>query len=97
ATMADRCDLPGLPLAAVEGSANDIRLRATDACHGPPEVGRRRLVGDVAQHACEPSVLDAVETLTRELEVVTLHVDRPGLVPDDVHATVDAGDQVRRR
>src|SRR5947208_82623 len=42
-TMTDRCDLAGLALAAVEGSAEDVRLRSTDPRHRPPEVGRRGL------------------------------------------------------
>src|SRR5918997_1280270 len=95
AAVADRGDLPGLGLAAVEGAAEQVRLRAADDAHRAPEVRRRRLVGHVAQLAGEPAALDPVEALAGELEVVALHVDRPALVADDVDAALDAGDDLR--
>ncbi len=80
--------LAGLGLAAVEGTAEDIGLRTRDGRHGTPEVGGRRLVGDVPQLTRDAPVLDLEEPLTGELEVVALHVDGPGAVPDDVDAAV---------
>ncbi len=92
--MADRGDLPRLALAAVEGAAEHVGLRAADRLHRVPEVRRGRLVGDVPQLAVEAAVPDPEEPLPGELEVVPLHVDRPGLVAEDVDAGLDAGDQV---
>src|SRR5919206_1184148 len=97
AAVADRGDLPGLGLAAVERAAEQVRLRAADDAHRAPEVRRRRLVGHVAQLTGEPAALDAVEALAGELEVVALHVDRPALVADDVDAALDAGDDLLGR
>src|SRR5918998_798069 len=94
AAVADRGDLPGLGLAAVEGAAEHVGLRAADDAHRAPEVRRRRLVGHVAQLPGEPAALDPVEALAGELEVVALHVDRPALVADDVDAALDAGDDL---
>src|SRR5690625_2066017 len=68
-------------------------LRSADRAHGPPEVGRRRLVRGVAYLALQLTVLDPVEALAGELEVVSLHVDRPGPIADDVEAVVYVGDQ----
>src|ERR687893_1163711 len=95
AAVADRGDLPGLGLAAVEGAAEHVGLRAADHAHRAPEVRRRRLVGHVAQLAGQLPALDPVEALAGELEVVALHVDRPALVADDVDAALDAGDDLR--
>src|SRR4051794_1011242 len=92
--VAHRRDLAGLALPAVEGPAEDVGLRAADHRHGAPEVGRRRLVGDVAQLPGEPAALDPVEPLAGELEVVALHVDRPALVADDEDAAIDPGDDL---
>ena len=88
AAVADRRDLAGLALAAVERAAEHVGLRAADGLHGVPEVGGRGLVGDVAELAGQPAVLDLVEPLAGELEVVPLHVDRPALVADDVDAVL---------
>ena len=90
APVADRRDLPGLSLAAVEGPTEHPRLRAADGLHGAPEVGGGRLVGDVAELASDRAVADLEEPLTGELEVVALHVDAPRPVADDVDAAVDA-------
>ena len=92
--MGDRGDLTRLGLAAVERAAEHPGLRAADGRHRPPEVGGGGLVGDVAQLAGEAAVLDPVEPLAGELEVVPLHVDAPGLVAEDLDASVDAGDQL---
>src|SRR5919202_2451266 len=97
AAVADRGDLPGLGLAAVERAAEQVRLRSADDAHRAPEVRRRRLVGHVAQLAGQLAALDPVEPLAGELEVVALHVDRPALVPDDEDAAVDAGDDLLGR
>ncbi len=91
--MADRGDLTGLGLAAVERAGQQERLRSADRLHRAPEVGRGGLVGDVPQLPGQPAVLDPVEPLPGELEVVTLHVDRPGLVADHVDAALDPADQ----
>ena len=90
AAVAHRRHLAGLGLAAVEGAAEHVGLRAADDRHRAPEVRRRRLVGDVAQLTGQPAALDPVEPLAGELEVVALHVDRPALVADDVDAALDA-------
>ena len=95
--MRHRRDLAGLRLAAVEGAAEHVRLRAADRLQRAPELGRRRLVRDVAQLADEPAAADLVEALAGELEVVALHVDRPALVADDVDAALDAGDELLGR
>ena len=92
--MRDGRDLTGLGLAAVEGAAQDVRLRPADRRHRPPEVGRRRLVRHVPQLPREPPVLDPEEPLTGELEVVPLHVDAPRPVPDHVDPAVDTTDQI---
>ena len=97
AAVADRRDLAGLALAAVERAAQVVGLRAADRLQRAPEVGRRRLVGHVAQLAGQPAVLDPEEPLPGELEVVALHVDRPALVADDVDAAVDPGDELLGR
>jgi len=55
--VADRGDLAGLGLAAVERSAEPPGRRPADASIAP-EVGGGRLVGHVAQLAVEPSVAD---------------------------------------
>src|SRR3954468_12053954 len=94
AAVAHRRDLTRLTLAAVESAAEQIGLRTADRFHRSPEVGRRRLVGDVAKLPDEPAVANLVEPLASELEVVTLHVDRPALVTDDVDAATDAADQL---
>src|SRR6202007_2811573 len=73
AAVTDRRDLHGLALAAVEGAAEDVGLRAADRLHRVPEVGRNRLVGNVAELAGQPAVGDLVEALAGELEVVPLH------------------------
>src|SRR5579859_8064568 len=92
--MADRGDLTGLALAAVEGAAEHVGLRPADGLHRTPEVRGGGLVGDVTQLAVEPPVPDPEEALAGELEVVPLHVDRPALVAQDVDAVLDAGDEV---
>src|SRR3712207_613736 len=97
AAVADRGDLPGMGLAAVEGAAEQVGLRAPDDPHRAPEVRRRRLVGHVAQLTGELPALDPVEALAGELEVVALHVDRPALVADHVDAALDPGDDVGGR
>src|SRR5918911_827935 len=97
AAVADRGDLPGLGLAAVERAAEEVGLRSADDAHRAPEVRRRRLVGHVAHLTGEPAALDAVEALAGELEVVALHVDRPALVADDIDAALDAGDDLLGR
>src|SRR5205823_3509077 len=80
AAVADRGDLTGLALAAVEGAAEHVGLRPPDGFHRAPEVRGGGLVRDVAQLAVEAPVPDPEETLPGELEVVPLHVDRPALV-----------------
>ena len=95
--VAHRRHLPRLALAAVERAAEHVGLRPADGLHRPPEVGGRRLVGDVAQLAGQPAVLDLEEPLPGELEVVALHVDRPALVADDVDAAVDPRDELLGR
>src|SRR6185437_2312039 len=95
--VAHRGNLPGLALAAVEGAAEQVRLRAADRLHRVPEVSRRRLVGDVLELPVQPAVPDPEEPLPGELEVVALHVDRPRLVAEDVDAVLDPRDQVVRR
>jgi hypothetical protein len=92
--VADRRDLAWLPLAAVERAAEHVGLRPADRLHRVPELRRRRLVGGVPQLAVEPAVPDPEEPLAGELEVVPLHVDRPGLVADDVDAVVHPGDEL---
>ena len=56
AAVADRGDLAGLTLPAVERAAEHVGLRAAHGLHGVPEVGGGRLVGDVAQLARQPAV-----------------------------------------
>src|SRR5690606_25898997 len=92
APVTHRRHLAGLALAAVERPAEQVCLRPADRGHRPPEVGGRGLVGDVAQLAGELAVADCEEALTGELEVVTLHVDGPALVTDDVDAVLDSAD-----
>src|SRR5581483_2215061 len=66
AAVAHRRDLSGLTLAAVERATEDIGLRAADGVHRAPEVRRRRLVRDVAQHPVEAAVADPEEALAGE-------------------------------
>src|SRR5690606_37081132 len=94
APVAHRGHLPRLGLAAVHRPVQLPGRRPAHGVHRPPEVGGGGLVGHVAQLPGEPAALDAVEALAGELEVVALHVDRPGLVADDVDAAVDARDQL---
>src|SRR3954452_1698524 len=97
AAVADRGGLTRFPLAAVERAAQHVGLWSSDRFHRPPEVRRRRLVGDITNHAVELAAADAVEPLAGELEVVALHVDGPRLVADDVDAVVDPGNQLLGR
>ena len=92
--MRDRGDLPRLPLAAVERATQDIGVRVSNSLHRSPEIGCRCLIGDILQLPCQPALVDLVELLSSELEVVALHIYRPGLVADDVDAVVDIGDQL---
>ena len=94
AAVAHRRDLPRLGLPAVHRAAEHPRRRAAEAVERAPEVRGGGLVGDVAQLPGEHAVLDPEEALAGELEVVALHVDRPGLVADDVDAALDARDEV---
>src|SRR5437763_17117950 len=82
--VAERCGLTGRALAAVERAPQQVGLRPADGVHRAPEVCRRRLIGDITELPGDLSGADAEEALTGELEVVTLHVDRPGLVTEDV-------------
>src|SRR3954470_10044375 len=95
--MAHRSDLARLALHPVERAAEDVRLRAAHRFHRSPEVRGRRLVGDVAQLADKSAVTNLVEALPGELEVVTLHVDRPALVADDVDPALHAADELVSR
>ena len=94
AAVAHRRHLAGLALAAVEGPAEQVGGLAAHRLHRAPEVGRGGLVGDVAELAGQPAVLDPEEALAGELEVVALHVDRPALVAHDEDAPVHPGDQL---
>ena len=94
AAVADGGDLAGLRLAAVEGAAELPGGRPPTASIEPQ---KSVVVAWYATSRSCPSSrpsADAVEPLTGELEVVALHVDRPGLVADDVDAVLDTGDQV---
>src|SRR5688500_7370849 len=92
--MADSGHLAGLGLAAVERTAQLPGLGSADGLHGVPEVSGGGLVGDVAELPVEAAVGDLEEPLPGELEVEALHVDRPGLVSDDVDPALDAPDQL---
>src|SRR3954467_956321 len=94
AAVRNRCDLPWLTLAAIEGAAEDVGLRAANRLHGTPEIGRGRLVGNVSKLSDDAPVLDPVELLPGELEVEALHVDRPGPITQDVDAPLDVADQL---
>ena len=91
--MCDRAeDLPGRL-----GPAEHVRLRAADDLNRVPEAGGSRLVGDVAELATEPTMLDLVEALAGELEVVPLHVDRPAFVAGDVDPVLPPDGRPRTR
>ncbi|CKU24925.1 Uncharacterised protein [Mycobacterium tuberculosis] len=75
--MADRGNLAGLGLAAVDGSAHSPGRRPAHGFHGIPEIGGARLIGDITQLPVQLATSDAEETLAGELKVVALHVDRP--------------------
>src|SRR5215211_7258631 len=77
-----RCDLSRLPLAAIEGATEDIGVRVANGLHRAPEICCRRLIGNVLQLAGQLAFLDVKKPLPGELEVVTLHIDRPRLVAD---------------
>src|SRR5690349_6309671 len=91
--MAYGRDLTRLRLAAVEGTAEHVGRRSPYRTHRTPGFRRRRLVGHVLEHPRQLPVADAIEPLPSELVVVPLHVDRPGLVTDDVNAVVDTSDK----
>src|SRR5690348_11030989 len=78
--VADRRHLAGLGLAAVEGALQPPGAWPADGLHRTPEVGRRGLVGRVADLPLQSAVADLDESLSRELEVVPLHVDGPRVV-----------------
>ena len=57
------------------------------------KLGGTPLVGRILDLTDDLSVLNAVKTLSSELEVVTLHIDRPGLISLDQDAALNAADQ----
>ena len=65
-----------------------------DGVAASPELGGDALVGDVAEHAPELSVLDLPADLGGELEVEPLVVDAPALVGGGVDAVVGLGDHL---
>ena len=91
--MGDGGDLLGLAFAAVEGAAEFVGRLAAESVAGFPEIDRVPLVGDVAEHAVEFAVTDAVEDLTGELKVVTLLINAPAPVAVDEDAVLDIGDE----
>src|SRR5256885_2717686 len=71
-------------------------LARADAVATVPEIGRARLIRDIAQKAHLLAVLNFPEDLTAELEVVTLLVNRERTVAFDVHAVFDIRDEIVR-
>src|SRR5262249_4620609 len=94
-TVADRCDLTGLALAAEERAAEQVGLWTADRLHRAPEVGRRRLVGEVLDLAGQLAVHDQERALRGELEVVALLVDREGILAHEIEPARHARDQLR--
>src|SRR3954464_12617873 len=84
AAVADRRNLSRLRLAAIERAAEPPRRRAADSLHRTPEVGGDGLIGHVAKLPVQLPVADAEKSLPGELKVVSLHVDRPALVAENV-------------
>ena len=68
--------LAGFAFAVVETTAEFISRTAPQPVARIPEVSRPRLVGNVAQHPADLSVLDFPECLAAKLEVVALLIDR---------------------
>src|SRR5215208_5253842 len=95
--MGNRRGLAGLALAAVECTAQHIRRIVAHCLQRAPEVGGCRLIGNVLDLSGKLAALDPEKPLAGELEVVALHVDRPGFVPDDVDTPVYRGDQLLNR
>src|SRR5262245_24114501 len=77
-----------------EGSAHPIRALAADHVHRLPERERVRLIRHVLEHAGDLAVADVVERLARELEVVTLMVDRPRAAIANQYSSLGVGDDV---
>src|SRR5262245_50428432 len=97
AAMADGVQLGRFALAVVECTAEAIRLGAAETVAGTPEIGRARLIRDVAQHAGHLAFLNFPERLAAELEVVALLVDRETPVAHDQDAAIDPGRELLER
>ena len=92
AAVTDGRHLTGLRLAAVERPTEAPGRLPANGFHRVPEVGRRRLVGDIAQLAVQPAVADPEEPLPGELEVVALLIDGEAAVALHVDAVVGGAD-----
>src|SRR5512138_1925074 len=95
--MTDDTNLPRLALAVHERPVQFVGRASADAVAGAPEIGRSRLVRDVAQHAGDLPLADLPERLAAELEVVALLVDRPAAVTVNQDAFVHVRHEVIER
>ncbi len=87
----------GLALATIGSAPEKIGALVADAVHRVPELHRAALVRHVAKHRPELAVPDLVKHLAAELKIVTLLVDAPAAVADDVDAPLDIGEQIVER
>src|SRR4051812_22594455 len=87
-------DLLRLPFAAIESASEMIFIFATDAVAGIPEIHGIPLISDVAQHLADLAIFDLIEKLAAKLEVVTLLINAPTAITDDVDAVLHIGNEL---
>src|SRR4051812_30859443 len=94
ASMADGIALRRLAFAIAERATELIGRLAAEHVAGLPELGRVRLVGEIAKLRGDLAVLDLPERLAAKLKVVALMIDAVAPVTLDVHAIVCRSDDV---
>src|SRR6266566_9888797 len=95
--MAYGIGLGRFALAVVRRAVNFVGCLATQTVARVPEIGRARLIRDIAQHGADFAFLDFPKRLAAELKIVTLLIDRPTAVTINQNALLHFGNQFLQR
>src|SRR5438034_2273930 len=95
--MAYGIGLGRFAFAVVRRAVNFVGCLATQTVARVPEIGRARLIRDIAQHGADFAFVDFPKRLAAELKIVTLLIDRPTAVTINQNALLHFGNQFLQR
>src|SRR5437867_734722 len=95
--MAYRINLLRLAFAIVGRAVQFISGFSAQTVTGPPEIGRARLIGDVAEHLADFAFFNFPKGLAAELKIIALLIDRPTAVAINQDPVLHTRNQVLER